>query len=108
MCFAHLLDQRELALEPVDVLLLAAQDVLEQVAAAVVAEAAAELDAVVQEGDGGALDLEIQPELLGHRLADVDPAQALDVRHPLEIQDALDELVGVAHLAERLLADLLP
>src|SRR5439155_20810620 len=44
----------------------------------------------------------------GHGLADVLLAQALDLRHAFEIQHTLDELVGEAHLTERLVADLLP
>src|SRR5215813_3159100 len=106
--FARLTDQLELSLDPVDVLLLGDEDVLEQLAAAIVAETAAALDAVVQCGDRGALEVEIDAELLGHGLAHVDLAQALHVGHALEVQDALDEPVGVAHLPDGLLAHLLP
>ena len=91
-----------------DVLLFALQDLLEQIAAAVVAEAPALLDAVVEHADGGALDVEVQAELLGHGLADADLAEPLHVGHALEEEDALDELVGVAHLADRFLAHFLP
>ena len=45
---AHLPDQLELRLDPVDVLLLALEDLLEEIARAVVAEAPAELDAGVE------------------------------------------------------------
>jgi hypothetical protein len=53
------------------------------------------------------LELEVELELLLHRLADVDLVEALDVGHALEEEDALDELVGVLHLVDRLVADLL-
>src|SRR5262249_5349107 len=91
-----LTDQPHLSLDPVDGRLLGDEDVLEQLAAAIVAETAAALDAVVQCGDRGALEVEIEAELLGHGLAHVDLAQALHVGHALEVQDALDEPVGVA------------
>src|SRR5438477_505993 len=90
------------------VVLLVAEHVLQQVAGAVVAEAAAELDGRVERLDGGLLDLEVEAELLGHRLADVDLAQPLEVRDAFQIEDALDERVGVLHLLDRLRAHLLP
>src|SRR5262249_30054596 len=46
-------------------------------------------------------------ELLRDGLTDVDLEEALHVRHALEIQDALDELVRVLHLVDRLLLDAL-
>src|SRR5262249_4357490 len=101
-------DERQLSLEPVRVLFLAFEHLLEELAGPIVSEAAGQLDAVVEPLDGRLLDLEVQPELLGHRLADIDLAQALQVGHALEIQDALNQPVRVAHLAERLLTNLLP
>src|SRR5262249_49916551 len=46
--------------------------------------------------------------LLGHRLADVHLAEALHVGNALEVEDALDQLVGVLHLADRFLTELVP
>ena len=63
-------------------------------------------DAGVEAGDRVELELEVELELLLDRLADVDLVEALDVRHAVEEQDPLDELVGVLHLVDRLLADL--
>src|SRR5262245_48145683 len=97
-----LIDEGELRLEPVGVLLLAGQDVDHELEGAVVAERAHRLDAVVQELDGAALEVEVQVELLLYRLADVDLAESLEVRHALEIEDARDEAVGVLHLVDRL------
>src|SRR4030095_5858493 len=106
--FPRLGDERELRLEPVGVLLLGEEDPLQQLAAAVVAQAAAQLDGRVERRDGGLLDLEVQPELLGDGLAAGDLAQALQVRHALQVEDAGDEHVGVLHLVDGLRADLLP
>ena len=88
--------------------LLTFQHLLEELPGAVIAQASGRLDARVEEADRVTLELEVEAELLGHGLADVHLAESLDVRHAFEIQDALDELVGVAHLTERLFADLLP
>jgi len=104
---AHLLDERELRLDPVRVLLLALEDVLEELGRAVVPRLAALLDPPVQGTDRVALDLEIEPQHLGHVLADVDLPEALHVRQALEVEHALDEIVRVLHLADRLLAELL-
>src|SRR5690348_10521385 len=102
------MDQLELGLDPIDVLLLGDQDLLEQLAAAVVAQAPATLDAVVQGGDGSALEIEIEAELFRDGLAHIDLAEALHVGDALEVQDARDEPVGVAHLPDGLLTYLLP
>src|SRR5262245_64452899 len=74
----RLLDQRELSLDPVGVLLLGLQDRFQQLAAAPVPQGPALLDAGVEGADGRLLDLEVEPELLGHRLADVHLAQPLE------------------------------
>jgi hypothetical protein len=63
--------------------------------------------ALLRRAIGVVLELEVELELLLHRLADVDLVEALDVGHALEEEDALDELVGVLHLVDRLVADLL-
>src|SRR5262249_22317530 len=108
VAFAGLRDQRQLGLDPVRVALLSLQEVLEELAAAVVAQAPGRLDPGVEHADRVALELEIQPQLLRHRLADVHLAETLHVGDALEVEDALDQLVGVLHLAERFLAELLP
>ena len=43
-------------------------------------------------------------KLLGDGLTDHHRAEALQVRHAFEIEDALDQLVGILHLADRLVA----
>src|SRR5207249_2495100 len=106
--FARLRDQAHLGFDPVRVVLLTFQHLLEELPGAVIARASGRLDARVEEADRVTLELEVEAELLGHGLADVHLPESLDVRHAFEIQDPLDELVGVAHLTERLFADLLP
>src|SRR6266850_2085975 len=108
VAFAGLRDQGHLGFDPVRVALLALQDVLEQLPAAVVAQAPGGLDPSVEHADGVALELQIQTELLRHGLADVHLAEPLHVGHALEVEDALDQLIGVAHLTNRFLAELLP
>src|SRR5262249_8980294 len=84
------------------------EHLLEQLAAPVVAQAPAQLDGDVERLDGDLLDLEVELQLLGYGLAHVDPAQPLQVGNAFEVEDALDEAVGVAHLADGLFPDLLP
>src|SRR4029077_5110271 len=108
VALAGLGDQGHLGLDPVRVALLAFEDVLEELPAAVVTQAPGRLDARVEHADGVALDLEIQAELLRHGLADVHLAEALDVRNTFEVEDALDELIGVLDLADRFFTELLP
>ena len=66
-----------------------------------------ELDRLVEARDGVHLDGEVVLQLLDDGLTDVDLAEALHVRQALEEEDALDQLVGVLHLVDRLLADVL-
>src|SRR3546814_11199159 len=66
---AELLDEVELALEPVGVLLLVDEDRLEQLAGAVVARCGGGGDPVVEAREGLALELEVEPELPGGGLA---------------------------------------
>ena len=56
-----------------------------------------------------ALDLELQVgvQALRHRLADAEAPEVLQVGQAVEEQDALDQPVGVLHLADRFLVDLL-
>ena len=43
----------------------------------------------------------------GHRLTDAHGAEPLEVGHAVEEEDALDQLVGVLHLVDRLVAEVL-
>ena len=61
-------------------------------------------DAVVEPLDRLDLDCQVELELLGHGLADAHRVQPLHVRHAFEEQDPLDDLVGVLHLVDRLVA----
>src|ERR1700694_1387587 len=103
-----LLDERELGLEPVGVLLLVLEHVLEQLGRAVVARRAAELDPAGQDRDGSLLQVQIHPELLVDRLTDLDRPEPLHVGEALQVEDPLDHPVGVLHLVDRLRAYLLP
>src|SRR6185436_17771083 len=102
---ADLFEQRELGFEPVDVLLFVLEDLFEQVAAVVVAELAAGLDAFVEARQRFHLQRVVRLHDLGHVLTDVDLAEALDVGDALEEQHALDQLLGMFHLADGVLAD---
>ena len=83
-------------------LLLVGEDVLQQQPAALVG-AAALLDPGRQAGDGLLLCVELGPELLRDRHADLHRKEPLHVGHAVEVEDPLDELLGVLHLAEGLL-----
>ena len=74
-------------------------------AVAVVTHLDAQRDAPVQPGDGLVLDRQVQLELLGHRLAHPHREQPLHVGRPVEVEDALDDALGVLHLVDRLVAD---
>ena len=56
---------------------------------------------------GDQLELEVAVEDFAHVLADHELAQALQVRQPLEEQDAFDELVRMLHLVDRLVVRVL-
>src|SRR5215470_1563995 len=74
---ADLADQLPLGFQPVHVVLFVDEHVLEDLAAAAVAPGAAELDPVVDPLDRLVLDGEVELELLGDGLTDVDLAQLL-------------------------------
>jgi hypothetical protein len=103
---ADLADGFELGLEPVGVLLLVDEHVGEQLAAAVVTDPDARGDAVVQPLDRFPLRLQVELELLGHRLSYPHRVQALEVRHALEVEDPIGERLDVLHLVDRFGADL--
>ena len=65
-------------------------------------------DAVVEPLDGGVLELEVELQLLGDGLADAHREEALHVRHAVEVEDPVDDDVGVLHLVDRLVADRAP
>ena len=89
----------------VHVLLLGDEDVLEERFRAVVADVAASLDVLVQHRDRLHLEREVVPEHLRRAGADVELPEALEVRQTVEEEDALDELVRMLHLVDRLLVD---
>src|SRR3954469_8170177 len=74
---AQLVDQLELRLEPVGVPLFAGEDVLEQVAGAVVAVRDAERDAAVEPFDRVAFELQRGVELLARGLTDAQRSEPL-------------------------------
>src|SRR5262245_19034595 len=71
----------------------------------VVAELAAGLDAFVQARQRVHLQGQVEAQLFGNVLADVDLAQALHVGDAVQEKDPLDDLLGMLHLAHGLLAD---
>ena len=103
---ADLANQLELLLDPIGVLFLGDEDALEQILRRVVMRGARRFDTLVEERDRRVLELQVALELLADRLADVQLVVALQVRHALEEQDAADHLIGVLHLVDRLLAQL--
>jgi hypothetical protein len=84
------------------VLLLRHQHVGQQLARAVVAELDAERDAPVEALDCLQLHRQVEAQLLDRLLAQGDRPEALEVRHALQEDDPLDQLLGVLHLVDRL------
>ena len=106
--FADLAQQLELRLDPVGVLLFAFEDVIEQLTRAVVAGADTRRDPA---RSGGRSRCVSSSSASASFSGTVSPTRTEPRRcrfgHPLEVEDALDERVGVLHLADRLLAELL-
>src|ERR1700722_8342065 len=102
---AELADQLELGLEPIGVILFAREYPLEQIPGAVIVLGHAQGDAPVQSGDGLALQIEAEGQLFDGRLSDLHRSQPLQVGVALQVQDPLDELVGILHLADRLVTE---
>src|SRR5262245_2049776 len=100
--FSELVDEPELRLEPIDVFLFTDEHLGEERLGGVVLAIAAQRDGVVEAFHGAVLELEVALELLGDGLSDVERVEALEVRQPLEEQDAIDELLRVLHLVDRL------
>ncbi len=95
-------DEFQLGLEEIDVLFLGLEDVLEQFARDVVTDR-------FTVGDGGLqvrvclhLELEIALEAFLEMFADQELAEFLEVGQAFEEQDALDQLVRMLHLVDRL------
>ena len=55
-----------------------------------------------QSVDGSLLEHELVLELVGHAFSDADPVEPLQVGSLLEVDDALDQLLGVTHLLDRI------
>ncbi len=102
------IDKIELGLQPVHMLLLILQDLLEQVAADVVLHRLGIGDGYLEVGDGIHLQRKVAAQHLFDGLADAQLAQILQIGQPFEKQHALDQLVGVFHLIDRLVILLVP
>src|SRR3569833_4408312 len=100
--FAQAAQQRKLGFQEVDVLLGVGEDFGEDQARDIVLREFALLDAVDERPAAAGLDVQVGLQALADRLADLQLVQVLQVRQAVEEQDALDELVGVLHLADRL------
>src|SRR5579863_9050098 len=103
----NLFDELELRLQPVHVVLRIHQDSRQELLASVVANVAAKLDALVELRDRLRLEGGVVSEDLDHGLPDRKLAQLLQIGQAIEKEDALHELVGVLHLVDRLLVNLL-
>ena len=88
-------------------LFLAAELRLEQVAGAVVAFGHGQCDAPVVALDRRTFELGVQLELLEDCFTNRDGPEPLHVGHALEIQQSHDHRVGVLHLVDRLVPELL-
>src|SRR5690606_39773697 len=78
--------------EPVEVILLAAQQVFEDLLGAVVTVLAAQRHRAVVALDRCAFEVEVDLELLGHGLADSHGAEALQVGHAFRSEEHTSEL----------------
>jgi hypothetical protein len=79
----HDVDQSELGLEPIDVYFLALRNVLEELAVDVVLDGPAVTNGLLTQG-ASQLQLQVEPEHLGHILPDEKLADVLQVRYPFE------------------------
>ena len=99
---ADLFEQFELGFQPVDMLLLAGEDILEQLPRHVIADRLAVLDGITQVRLGAAFEPQIAAEDFLRVLADQQLAEILQVGKALEEQDPLDQLVRMFHLVDGL------
>src|SRR5947208_6892656 len=95
-------DQLELGLDEIDLVFLTFEDVAEQVARHEIAHPFAMGDRLAQARNAGLLEPQIAFEDLAHILADQQFVEILQVGQAVEKQDALDQLVGILHLVDRL------
>jgi hypothetical protein len=72
----------------------------QELAGALVAHFHAGGHVAVEVADRGPLQLGRQPDLLDRGLAHPDRAQPLQVGQPVQVEDAVDQLLGVAHLLQ--------
>src|SRR6185437_11555892 len=100
---AQLVGELDLRFQPVDVLLLALEDVLQQPARDVVAHLLAMRDGLLERRVGDALLVEIALQRLEGVLPDQELAEVLQVGEAFQEEDPLDEAVGMLHFVDRLL-----
>lgn len=105
---ADLVDQLKLRFQPVDVLFGVVQDVDQNFAADVILDRFAVGNALDHGAVCCALKLQVAFDDLFRVLADEDLAQVLQVGQAVEHQDALDQAIGMLHLADRLLVFVVP
>src|ERR1051326_8117314 len=96
-------DEIELHLEPVDVLFLGLEDLLEQLARDVILHRLAVGNRLLQRRARSHLELEVAFERFARAFADHQLAEILQVPQPLEEKDTFDQPVGVLHLVDRFL-----
>src|SRR5215217_2947843 len=95
---AELVDGGQLGLPPVDVALLLGDHRGQELPRPLVADLDAGGHVPVQVTHGRPLQLDGQADLLDRGLADPDRAQALQVGVAVQVEDAVDQLLAVAHL----------
>src|SRR5690349_13967831 len=98
--YPHLVNGVQLAFQPVNVVLLIGQNLVEQLARAVVARGHAQLNAVVEPLHCLVFQLQVVLQLLLHALADIDLEVVAHVGGAVKVQDALDEYFGMPHLLD--------
>src|SRR5262249_4117195 len=92
----------QLRLEPVGEGLLPFEDVLQEVPTPVVTPLAAQSDTPVETGDRLALELDREGQLFHSGLTSADGPQPLQVGVDFQVEDPLDQAVGIFHLLDRL------
>ena len=89
--------------DPVEMLFLADQQVLQQLPGTGVAVVETQPHASAVPLDGVLFELPVEGKLFWHGLADHHRAQPLHVGQRIQQQDALHELLGIAHFLDGLL-----
>src|SRR5438874_2114497 len=93
-------DQLELGFEEIDLILLAFENIAEEIARDEISDPLAMRDRLAQSRKAGLFEAQIAFEDLAHILADQELVEILQIGEAIEEQDALDQLVGVLHLVE--------